>query len=782
MLLCTWCLLNIGGLFYHKGVAIHMAHLAIRVLGPFEVSLDGQLVSHFETQKSRALLAYLVASGNRTHHRENLAEMLWPDRPEGANRANLRHTLRSLRQSISDYEVSPPYILSTHISIALNPDGDVWVDIDEFMKSVEESRGCDYHQVQHLEELIRLYRGVFLQGLSLDDSTEFEEWVILKREQVNRQMLHFLYRLTECYEYLGDLEHALEHAWHLVELDPWDETGHQKVMRLLALSGRRAEALAQYESFRHQLAKELGVTPISETEQLYVQIRDGFLSGSLSSSPQKVGLVHNLPLTSGPFIGREVETGEIQEFLQNPACRLLTLVGPGGIGKTRLVLETLSEWLSRQTEKEFDGVTYVSLIPLHTVEAIVPAITQAIGFHLSPGRDHRQQLMEYLGQKRWLLILDSFEHLPDGVGFVSDVLRATPHVKILVTSRTRLNLQEEFCYPVNGLRYSEEIHGDIECVRDYASVKLFMQASHQVFPRYVPAETDLIEIAHICRLVQGIPLYILLAAAWIAVLNPAEIAGEIGKNFDFMKADWPDIPDRQRSLRAVFDYSWYLLSRREQELFLALCVFSGGFTRGAAQNVGGASLHELKALADKSMLQCMPSGRYNIHDLLQQYGRSKCDAQSELCTTSRDRHCAYYMTALHHWEAELDGSGQQKAMTQMEVEIENIRAAWQWAVEHAQVERLGKAMEGLVHFFWHSGRGTEAVAAFQGAATAATAAVEHTDDPIGCMRVWVRALTWQSDSLRSMDQRDDAIQLQQRCLTLLRHPILINEDTSLERA
>ena len=223
--------------------------------------------------------------------------------------------------------------------------------------------------------------------------------MVLCRERYQRLMMEALHRLVEEYERQGHYERALELAWRQLDLEPWWEEAHQQLIRLLALSGRRSEALAQYVKCRHVLAEELDVEPSAETTDLYEQIRDETLAGSLPSPQHRPGPTHNLPLTSGPFVGREAEIAEIQDCLRDPACRLLTLVGAGGMGKTRLALEAVADWISRLREDELEGVTLVSLAPLQTAEAIVPAIAQAIGLPLSPGREPGQQLLDYLASE-----------------------------------------------------------------------------------------------------------------------------------------------------------------------------------------------------------------------------------------------------------------------------------------------------------------------------------------------------------------------------------------------
>jgi len=756
-----------------------MARLSVRLLGALHVSLDGRPLAGFESDKERALLAYLAEESQRPHRREKLAGLLWPELTEAAARNNLRRVLSNLRRLLGDRtQADLPFLLVTGQTIRLNPDSDAWIDTLTFARLLTPPGQRSSAQ---LEKAIHHYQGSFLEGFSVADSPACEEWIVLCRERYQRLMMQALHRLVEEYEGQGRYDRAIELAWRQLALEPWWEEAHRQLIRLLALSGRRSEALAQYHRCRRLLAEELGVEPSAETTGLFEQIRDENLSGDAPSPERRSGPTHNLPLASGPFIGRESEISKIQACLQNPACRLLTLAGAGGMGKTRLALEAVTDWIPQLDREELEGATLISIEPDQTPEVAAAAIAHAVGFPLAPGREPRQQLLSFLAQKRWLLILDSVEHLRDRAEFVTDILAGAPYVKVLVTSRTRLTLQDEYCFPVLGLGYPE-ISTDPQQARRFAAVQLFLEVATRVQPGFEPGDVDLSAISRICHLVQGMPLGILLAAAWLIVLPPSEIATEIERDLSFLEADWADVPLRQRSIRTVLDRSWDLLSDRDQERFQALSVFSGGFTRMAAEQICGTSLRDLKVMTDKSLLQYTPSGRYQIHELLRQYAASKLGLSPGGTAAYADRHSAYYCTALHYWEKDLAGSRQKEALSEMEAERENICAAWYWAVEQRKVSNLDLAMEGLEHFYWQSGRYGEAEAAFGAAANVRVPVGVATVDSAESLRVTARALAWQTNFQRAMGQRETALRLQQQCRRILQDPTLDEADTRLEHA
>jgi len=377
---------------------------------------------------------------------------------------------------------------------------------------------------------------------------------------------------------------------------------------------------------------------------------------------------HNLPVQPTPFVGREAELTELARLLDDPGVHLLTILGAGGMGKTRLALEAGAAQMGNFER----GVYFVSLAPLQSIEAIVPTVAEALGFSFytdaegGAKAEPRQQLLDYLRQKRMLILMDNFEHLLDGVNLVTDILETAPDVKILAASRARLSVQGEHLFHLTGMDFPdwETPEDAAEC----SAVKLFLQSARRTRPGFELVTDDLKYISRICRLVRGMPLGILMVAAWVEMLTPAEIAGEIGQGLDFLETDLRDVPERQRSMRAVFDHSWNLLTEREQEVFQGLSVFRGGFTRQAAQRVTVASLRELMALVNKSLLRRAPTGRYEVHELLRQYAAEKLDQSPSASETARDRHRAYYTAALQGWCEDLKGPRQRTALAEMDAE------------------------------------------------------------------------------------------------------------------
>jgi predicted ATPase/DNA-binding SARP family transcriptional activator len=666
------------------------------LLGSFQASLDGSLITTFETHKVRALLAYLAVEADRPHTRDELVGLLWPEQPDQAARASLRQALASLRKSIGDRATEAPFLLTAPDSIQFQLSSDCWIDCVTFSALIA---ACQLHThrrltacgscAQRLQQAVELYHGDFLAQF-VQDGEAFEEWVLVKRERLHRAALDALYALAEYHDRRGEYDRVRQYAMRQLELDPWREEAHRQMMRALALSGQRSAALAQYEACRRVLKTELGVEPTRDTLRLYEHIRDGSVDDLSTFTPTV-----RLPAMPTPLVGREREIAELVELIENPAHRLVTIAGTGGIGKTRLAIAAAGE-LAYAFK---DGVTFVSLAALDSVEFLAATILTALGGSLDGQVDATAQLHAYLHSREMLLILDNWEHLlPEegGVELLAEMLHRAPGLTVLATSRERLGIQAEWLVDLQGLDYPQgQLLAELET---FGAIQLFMQRARQA-QRGVPlAQADLSAIARICQLVEGLPLAIELAAASVGMRSCAEIAAEIQIGAAALTSRFRDAPARQRSVRATFEHSWNLLSEQERCALQRVSVFRGGWQVEAAAQVAGASLGTLTALVDKSLLRCDGAGRFDMHELVRQYACDKLiEAHEEEQINSR--HLDYFAQVAEAAEPGIRGAEQITWLKRLEADLDNVRAALAWSASGGDAE-WGLRLAGALWRFW----------------------------------------------------------------------------------
>lgn len=680
-----------------------MSQLVLRTFGTVEVALDGQKVTGFRSAKAQAMLIYLAYGRGQAHAREALLGLFWPDFGQESAQINLRQSLARLQSAIHNKRVDPAFLLVGRDQVQINPAADVQLDALQF----ESLRGaCREHAatpsihcptcLANHRSAAGLYAGDFLAHFDCD-SPEFDLWAASVRADLYRQALATLDFLADAYVAQGDNESALQMLNQQLLLEPWREQAYRRQMAILARQGKRSAALAVYARCCAVLEEEVGAPPSPETEALYRRIEAA-----------REGRPHKLPAQTTSFVGRERELAQLLQSLSDPRQRLITLVGPGGIGKTRFALEAAWRIVADQVGPFLDGVFFVSLAGVTTATYLTTMLADVLDLTLTGGEEPEEQLMAFLRGRELLLILDNFEHLVEaGVRLFGRILQGAPGVHLLVTSRERLNLAEEWVFEVRGLALPPEIPektgpdpSTVETLRSYSAAALFLDRAAQVAPNFAPSpgSAELAAVARICRLLEGMPLALELAAAWVHMLPCTELAEELERNLDFLSATHRDLPSRHRSLRAVFDHSWMQLGKDDQDALARLTIFPGSFDRVAAGCVAQAPLPGLASLVNKSLVQVMSAGRYRLHELVRQFAAEKVD--DDLRPLLRDAHTEYFAGWLAGLEGDLFGAEQRRGLERVQTELENVRAAWLWSVAQARPQWVAQALRSLYQFYY----------------------------------------------------------------------------------
>jgi predicted ATPase/DNA-binding SARP family transcriptional activator len=655
---------------------MNMSHFRLSLLGPFQAVIHDRPMSAFATDKARALLVYLALEAGIPHRRESLAALLYPDWSDSEALNNLRKTLFRLRSALDAHapKLSDALLTITRPTIELNPSA-LWLDVVEFRQTVLHTLNKGRFNEEDLEALGRavlLYRGELAAGLSLADAQPFEEWLVLQREAIHQQVLHLTDVLATAYERRGAFGQAQIYARRALALEPWREEAHLQLIRLLALNGQRSEALAQYESCRRLLDAELGVEPNEAIESLMEQIQKGMLvAPSIEATLLPRTLLHRFPAQFTSFVGREEEIETVLRQLRLPEYRLITIVGTGGVGKTRLSVQVAQRLAQLEVVEFRDGLYFVEVASLTKVEEVPSAIAVALGLPLQGTVPPLQQVQNFLREKAVLLVVDNVEQIIACGSLLADILGECPFVKLIVTSREPLNIRAEWRYMLEGLA----LEGGVES----KAFQLFVQRGRQVSPSLVITKQEEQAIIEIATLVEGSPLALEIAATWLRFYDCTTIAKEITKGVDFLETEMRDVPDRHRSIRALFDHSWQFLTAREQKTLRQLSVLRGEWTLPQALAVSQGTPREIVSLGDKSLLRRTKIGRYTIHELLRQFAYSKLEMSDELETTQA-RHAHFFLTTWAGYRNELFGMDPRHAVAMIREDWSNIRSAWAFAV------------------------------------------------------------------------------------------------------
>jgi DNA-binding SARP family transcriptional activator len=650
--------------------------LKINLLGQFELCLDGDPIE-VSSRPARTLLVYLILTRGMKHPREKLAGLLWPESSEQNARKNLRQALWRLRKAIGDQ-----YLLIDPQNLAFDGGTEVWLDID-VLEHQDEVDGMPSASV---------YEGELLPGF-------YEDWVLLERDRMealfDRRMRETIHAYVAAERWMDVLVWAERWIAHGRAPEP----AYRALMQAHAALGEITQVDAIYRRCKESLQQDLGVDPSEETKQLHRTIMSGEITPrprtsdapQMSSATERKLLV--LPAQSTQFIGRDDELKNIRQLLDRHP--FISITGPGGIGKTRLAVQSAT--ISESSFKH--GCFFVPLAPIRDADHIIQTIAETLNFPIATHQDPEHQLLRYLKDRQLLLILDNFEHLLDGMEIVNHILEAAPEVKILVTSREKLNLQSETNYILRGMDFPSP--SGIESGDRNEAISLFVQAAGKVRPGYSPETEDIQHISKICQIVGGMPLAIELAAAWLHVLDVVEVAQELEKGFDLLETERRDTPERHRNIQTIFNQSWDLLNASEKDVFINLSVFRGGFTRDAAQQVAGATLQQLAGLVNKSFLLHDPAnGRFELHELLRQFGQMQLEQTPEAIPILMEEYSKYFAGFMEKSTGLLRGNSQTAALNDIVADIENVRTAWRYLLSPPRPDMLLKGIAGLWHVYW----------------------------------------------------------------------------------
>ena len=690
-----------------------MEQLSLSFLGALHVQLGKQHISKFRSVNVQALLIFLAMQPERPFSRDVLATLLWPDETEKVTRTNFRQTLYQLRKLLEpEQDPERPFLLISRQTVQFNPDSPTQLDVTHFRQAVDR---------RDLQTAVDAYTGELLPGFACD-SLAFEAWLRQEREHLHGLALENMSELTERNLLHENFSAAKEIAHRQLQLEPWREVAHRQIMRALALNNDRQAALAQFARCQAVLEDELGVEPDEETVALAEQIKQGEMIGQQTA----VLPLHNLinPLT--PYFGRQETLNILQQRLTDHNQRLITVAGAGGMGKTRLAIE-----LGWELKEQFtDGVWFVPLAPVPANESIIDgmadAIANSLGQSLRSNAPPSQQVIHLLGRRHLLLILDNLEHLLEATPFIKQILENAPGVTVLATSREPLNLMAELYFPLQPLGHppKQRRHRlEKETVKfdQFPAVALFADRAMRANGRFQSTADNQPTIAELCYLLGGMPLAIELAAATLRRLSLDELITAVRQSLDTLQSRYRDIPERHRSLRGIFETAWRLLTPTQQTQLRDLAYFRGDFDPSAAMAVCQTGQAALFELVEKSLL-VQENGRFRLHELLRQFVREHPADE----TTIPTQHATHYLTLVAEQQAGLNGRSPKAATDQIEAELDNVRQAWETAVQLMLWEPLKTAVRPLSLAMQIRGRYQEGERLFRQASEAAEMASMET--------------------------------------------------------
>ncbi len=735
------------------------------LFGSFQIRDRGQNVLKLRSNSERALLTFLAVESGQPHSREYLGDLIWEDLDQDRLANNLRVTLSRLRKALQLKDGKTPLITTTGQMVSLKTEY-LWIDVAEFSDLIEQSIHHEHPADEDCPECLsrvqraaEIFGGEFLQGLTLTDSLPFQEWVVIQREKLHRYAINAFKMLADHYLRRGVIDQAQIFAWRQLELEPWREEAHRQLMRIFVIDGQKTAALAQYERCTEILEHELGAEPSSDTQELYRRIKR-------SRSRKRPAL----PPATSVFVGRQQEQANIIQMLSRSDCRLMTITGMGGVGKTRLAAKIAS-----QMEHAFlDGAVFVSLASLQTSKRIPDVLADNLGFSFGGKREPIQQLAGYLEEKEYLLVLDNFEHLLDGAEYLDQIWQRCPGVKILTTSRERLGLPYECLIEIQGLPVADG--PEVES----SAADLLLTCIHKYAPEFDPDELTRKDITDLARNVGGMPLALELIAPMIRVYSVRELLD----NFDQLE---------KSSLGPVFERSWVLLSDEERTGVMKLSVFRTPFTRADALMVGGVDAGMLTGYVDKTLLRRLnlsEQDRYDrseavfdFHPLLKQYLQDKLAASPEVWENTLEAHASCFLEFLVEKHKVLYLPEELLAIKSVFPHFEDVLAAMVWGAGNQRYTQVRKGLRFFIHYFESLGAFRQGEVLFGAVVkTLQDVRSEHEGEAEHLDPVLARALWFYGWHQMRIGQEDLALETYNQGLSLARASSAVEEEAGILNA
>jgi predicted ATPase/DNA-binding SARP family transcriptional activator len=681
----------------------------IGLLGGLCLQHQGKTLRHLKTRRMTLLLARLACFPEQSHPRDVLAEELWPEEDPDTIRERFRQTLALLRRELEPADISSGSVLiADRSSVRLAPYS-FSTDIGDFESAfrVDIREQNSLRQIEHLQKVVSFYGGDFLPGF-------YEDWVLIRRRHLAELYRQALSRLSEALAATAQFDDAIEAAQKAVLTDPFQEESHCALIRLFALAGRPLDAHRQYEEWEHLLREKLQAEPSVDTRKLMEQIRSGVFAVSPASrlSTPSALPAYELPVPLTRFFGREWEILQLESLLApvkslSPSPpRLVTITGLGGAGKTRLALELAHRLLPLYDDK----VWFIPLADVSQASLIPDAVLEALSVTRSSQSRSLDQLIDVLRTSSLaLLILDNFEHLQeDGATVVQTLRQRLPRLTFLITSRYKLGVEGERDLALPPLKTPESLEAP-EQLLAYPSIQLFLDRAQAARYSFSLTTENADSMSRLGQCLEGLPLAIELAAAWAATLTPEQILTRLSYRFDLLVSRRSDVVERHRSLQAVLEGSYQLLPPKLQQFYARLSVFRGGWTLEAAEKIasqsaqssplGFTNLDALALLHERSFIQAEERGaemRYRLLESLREFGAEQLEA-SEKAALER-RHAGFFLALVEEAQTHLRTPGEKKAFDKLEAELDNLRAALEWAI--AQEPEMALRMSALLGSFW----------------------------------------------------------------------------------